>query len=1077
MDLPELPEFAGPSLSGEPPFYFKNMTTSVFPLRAQVDVLQRFCDSYLNIIPEELGHFRASVPFVYLMMVDYGKMAVEAKNLGWISQREVLFCVPVEWYTVVDGRWIFHDWAAVAPFIYVDSPMSMTLGRTVWGWPKAMVNLSPQLTGWIQDPSGSTVDATWSAMTLPKAYAKANLENRVFMELRSPMSGGVQVPLDPGSPLMPWTIASNAMTAMANFAMDYLGFLRGLGLMPIRECASFDNFARRGMKAAAMMLPWTPNPVANTLNLKQFPRADEPEKYCFQALTNGPMRLTAFNRGSLLGQRAILAGDPSGGYSIDLVCWPSFPIVDTLGLRADVIGSVEGADIARLKPVLPFWYDVDMQYERGTTIAWRTVDGKWRDPLGRHVDSDPRPLEEDRRYNTTTGAGQPVLAGPFDFSSAFLRVLPLLARTEALQKLLEETLNVPLTGSGERFEVWSAGPDAVHAHVYVVATDWRVSSRTNDIGDWNEMALTFYVPVKRWVKGCPEGKECLEGVGLFPAYTLASRTSQACTLSELYGIPATDSTFVSPPVPFAPHEPHSLLVIDTEVMPSLGTGQESQKRTVIDVVHTGGPASAERVDLSDTAESFCRLLRQETLRKNTTPHREDLKQFEDLKQAGRLSALELLTLRRPLLVYTMKEFRDLARPDLACYQALIQIPYVIEEVKQIEESKQSICVRIHEYPSLPIVTKLGLVPRDVAAGDGSFVYTVEGVRPFLASGGLSMGNGVGLHYRDQGEWRPFSEEKTSTAGASPADARTAPGTEVPASPRLEDRKGARVLEETISRSKPLHLKSSVAEWLEGDGAKKSAGNGASRWWHTVDPQPVIESILSREWEDRLTTARRTKKRAEVSRQVVRDEAGWSSWLKDNLKMFRPMRLIEEREFELVFALRDLEPLLLTLDTLDELRPKDVGALEQELPIAWEAWERVKNTNAFYFVWPEENVRNLETLHSLWRENPDLRSKVTKDEFMSDEDARRQCSSFVRERLKALYPVAERRVEEAVDYEVEKHRKPDHCVLRSTAGLARDRLFPLEESWGDGTWYRGPKPSEEAPATPEVGAVEGHRSAE
>src|SRR5262249_35220000 len=155
--LMNLPKFAGRSLEAKPPFYFKNITTSVFPLRAQIDPLQRFCDSYLNIIPPELGYFRASVPFVYLMMVDYGKMAVAAKNLGWVSQREMLFCVPVEWYRVVDGRWIFQDWATVAPFIYVDSPISMTLGRTVWGWPKALVNLAPQLTGWIQDPGGSTV--------------------------------------------------------------------------------------------------------------------------------------------------------------------------------------------------------------------------------------------------------------------------------------------------------------------------------------------------------------------------------------------------------------------------------------------------------------------------------------------------------------------------------------------------------------------------------------------------------------------------------------------------------------------------------------------------------------------------------------------------------------------------------------------------------------------------------------------------------------------------------------------------------------------------------------------------------
>jgi hypothetical protein len=742
-----------------------------------------------------------------------------------------------------------------------------------------------------------------------------------------------------------------------------------------------------------------------------------------------------------------------------------------------------------------------MEYELGTSIAWRTVDGHWRDPSGERVGPASKPTEEDLRYNTTTGAGQPVLAGPFDFSSAFLRVLPLLARTADLQKLLDETLNDPLTdgtgerfeqklldetlndpltdGTGERFEVW--GPeDAVHAHVYVVATDWRVTSRTNDIGDWNEMALTFYVPVKRSVARRPD----LDGVGLFPAYTLADRTSQACTLSELYGIPAIDATFVAPPIPFAPHEPHSLLTVDAEVMPSLGMGQESQKRTVIDVVHTGGPASAERVHLSETAESFCRLLRQEILRKNEIDPRD--------MWAGRVGALELLTLRRPLLVYTMKEFRDVAQPDRACYQELVQIPYLIEEVRQIEESKQSICVRIHEYPSLPIVTKLGLVAREVASGDGSFVYTVEGVRPFLASGRLSMGNGVGLHYRVDGPWRP-----------------------VPASPRSEERNGARDetrlpanLEEKISKSNPLHLRSSVEEWLERFGANKSASITPTPWWHRIDPQPVIESILSREWEDRSTTARRTIKRAEMHRRVI--GAGLSRWLKDNLKMLQGHEWIPVDGDLLVQLLRHLERMLLALDKLDDV--DELDDVEHELKTAWTSWKRAnKMIHAFTFYWPDGSAGSPKTLGWL-KENRDRWPAIEEQAFMAEKATRAQCTSFARELLLALYPVAEWLVERALDEAVEKLRKPDHCVLRSTAGLERDRLFPLDQSWEDtwycgqpgkrqpsyygGDYYGGPVqvpyadrheqpsysgevqvPSEGAPATPEGTAVEGQRSSE
>ena len=51
-----------------------------------------------------------------------------------------MFCIPIEWYKLVDGRWVFHDWAMVAPFIFVDDDLSMTLGRTVSGWPKTLAS-------------------------------------------------------------------------------------------------------------------------------------------------------------------------------------------------------------------------------------------------------------------------------------------------------------------------------------------------------------------------------------------------------------------------------------------------------------------------------------------------------------------------------------------------------------------------------------------------------------------------------------------------------------------------------------------------------------------------------------------------------------------------------------------------------------------------------------------------------------------------------------------------------------------------------------------------------------------------
>ncbi|NIP95186.1 MAG: hypothetical protein GWO24_17750, partial [Akkermansiaceae bacterium] len=75
------------SMQISPPFSFKDVTTCVFPLRASLPRLRHFCDAYLNQAGD-LVRFEPFIPYVYLAIVDYGKMSIEAANLGWLSQHE-----------------------------------------------------------------------------------------------------------------------------------------------------------------------------------------------------------------------------------------------------------------------------------------------------------------------------------------------------------------------------------------------------------------------------------------------------------------------------------------------------------------------------------------------------------------------------------------------------------------------------------------------------------------------------------------------------------------------------------------------------------------------------------------------------------------------------------------------------------------------------------------------------------------------------------------------------------------------------------------------------------------------------
>ena len=99
--------------------------------------LQDFCDTYLNLNKDAPLYFKPAVPWVLMQVVDYGQMAVTSSNLGWFSQHELAFGVPLGCYKKEKNKWVFIDWAMVFPFIFVDNPLSMSGGRKIYGWSKS----------------------------------------------------------------------------------------------------------------------------------------------------------------------------------------------------------------------------------------------------------------------------------------------------------------------------------------------------------------------------------------------------------------------------------------------------------------------------------------------------------------------------------------------------------------------------------------------------------------------------------------------------------------------------------------------------------------------------------------------------------------------------------------------------------------------------------------------------------------------------------------------------------------------------------------------------------------------------
>ena len=120
---------------------YSDVVTQIFPLKANMGRLQEFCDTYLNLSEDAPQYFKPVVPWVLMQVVDYGRMAVTSKNVGWFSQHELAFGVPLGCYKKEKNKWVFTDWAMVFPFIFVDNPLSMSGGRKIYGWSKSGIRI------------------------------------------------------------------------------------------------------------------------------------------------------------------------------------------------------------------------------------------------------------------------------------------------------------------------------------------------------------------------------------------------------------------------------------------------------------------------------------------------------------------------------------------------------------------------------------------------------------------------------------------------------------------------------------------------------------------------------------------------------------------------------------------------------------------------------------------------------------------------------------------------------------------------------------------------------------------------
>ena len=781
----EKPPYIDPSgdpargaLPVRPPFLMTGVTSRVFPLKANMARLAQFCDQYLNMdIPQEIVHFCPAAPYVYLMMLDYGSMSpasVQAQNVGWVAQHEVAFAVPLEHWRREEGRLVFKGWACVCPFIFVDDQMSLTTGREVYGWPKVAGQVDVETPLWADRPLATTRVFSFSTQLFPKVYAGEPESPRVLLQVDcDPPPSYSRIPPDPSNPWYPLSAAATAMRSSLSLmgsAADMVLGLRVRGYHTHRNAASLLAMAGKAGGYLAQLLPGlirlgrgrrmptptaptgAPGPAFENLTLKQFRDAQEPDRACYKALVSSTMGIDRLNNSGLLGDVHLLRGDVSGGYTLRIYRYASQPIIESLGLEvAATEGSTNDGSVAVLKPVFPFWTDVDLFYDAGRVICSRThgqgddADDRWTDEQPDTLassTSQPPEIRADESahgyYNTALGAATQPVAGPFAFPDVTLQVYPLLADRARLDAFLAQYLNGPLADAGLRFEAFGS-----YVYLLVNVTGDQLGtmwSSANNIGWWAEREVSFCVPVK-WYR---DGE--LVSTAMVAPFVYASNDRAVITDREVNGRPSVAATIDCPRDVWlgssGPDQPRRFLHMETEAFPALHLGQKGQRRTLLEIDERDVLPYNDDVGWRMVADSWGETLVDDLKRKTA----QRLAEADAVRNVKAL-ALELLAHEAPINWINIKQYRDAADTERACYQAAVHTTRSITRIYDIREIENSLHVRLHRLSGHPIVETLGLQVKSVDSTGGRIVKNLQPIRPFWMRVSLEEKLGTVLAWR------------------------------------------------------------------------------------------------------------------------------------------------------------------------------------------------------------------------------------------------------------------------------------------------------------------------------------------
>jgi hypothetical protein len=226
--------------------------------------------------------------------------------------------------------------------------------------------------------------------------------------------------------------------------------------------------------------------------------------------------------------------------------------------------------------------------------------------------------------------------------------------------------------------------------------------------------------------------------------------------------------------------------------------------------------------------------------------------FRDECKVARALALELLGNRVPVALCSLKQFRDVSDPEKACYQSSSACPGYSREIFDLKEIEETIVVHLHDFPTLKIVEALGLIATTLQKTSAGIVYAAQAVRPFYIRATVDEPLSQGL----------ASRAGTLTWSLSSDAFQTILSGETGAPPITVDDRA----EELQAQGDPCRIPAimyQAHERILQHQSKAITKEAARKAVAEVDPQMVIESVLSREWGNTDEDARWREGRREL----------------------------------------------------------------------------------------------------------------------------------------------------------------------------------------------------------------------